>query len=153
MDKKIIIKLLNGKNIVPKKSDDKTERSWCDFFEKSAHKYIDPIMKKRFAIKYSGINSESYIKYISENICYSVWFVIPTFPMLFVEDGQQQHSKRIKSKEISPELVQLEKEYNKIISVGSHTRWFRECKDGKYDHYIDEGMKIIATYLKEKIDA
>jgi len=72
--------------------------------------------------------------------------------MLFVTDGQGKHSKRIKSKEISQELVQLEKEYNKIISVGTLTKWMRECQEGKYDQYIVEGVKIIADYLKEKIE-
>ena len=135
-----------------KKTKNQIDRPWSYPYEKASRKYIDPVMKKRFKIRYSTINAEFQIDYISENICYNVCVFLPSFPWLFVEDGRQMNSKRIKSKEISQELDLLEKEYNKLLSVGSLTKWMRECKAGEYDHYIVEGMKIIAEYLKEKVE-
>ena len=135
-----------------KKNNDKANRPWYHPFEKACRKYIFPIMKKRFKIKFSTINAESQIACISENICYKIYFDVSSFPRLFVTDGRQMNSKRITSKEISTGLVQLEKEYNKIISVGTLTKWMRESQEGKYDQYIVEGVKIIADYLKEKIE-
>jgi hypothetical protein len=133
-----------------KKTSGKANHSWWLLFEKAGHMYIDPVMKKKFTIEYSTINSESQIQCISENICYSIFFVIPSFPMFFVANGQRKHSKRIKSKEISPELEQIEKEYNKKMSAVSISKWMRESEEGKYNQYINGGMRIIADYLKKK---
>jgi len=124
--------------------------SWCYAFEKAGRAYIDPIMKNRFNVEYYAIGPESGIKCLSKNIRFNIDFYIPHLPQLSISDGRGMHSKWIKSKEISPKLERIEKEFKKG-TAGSLTRWMRECIEGKYDHYIDESVKTIADYLKKEI--
>jgi len=132
------------------KNPDNHDGSWCYAFEKAGRTYIDPIMKNRFNVEYCAINAESSIRCLSKNIRINIDFYIPCLPQLFISDGRGMYSKRIKSKEISPKLERIEKEFAKE-SPESITKWIYECVEGKYDHYIDESVKIIAGYLKKEI--
>jgi hypothetical protein len=129
------------------------KNSWDTPFQNACRTYIDPILCDFCSIEYQKIAYESWVTYTSKNVLINLCFEIPIFPCLSVKIQNKNGKiiqKIIKPKEISTDMVDL---YKRFLNLDSSNleKWTRNCQKGIYNDLINDGIEIIAVFLKECI--